>query len=360
MFALFGQALGLHLQTLQRLASRIVLRLERAQTHRQLMGMILVLPRFLPHPIQALAQTVALGQQQLALLGVQRHAVEGFLQLQARLTDVFVLQRALFIQLGEFFVEAGSAQGQLLGLGFSGRQLGFQFSLLAGFVLQQAAQMLAAVLLLTLLRPEILQLGFQGFDRDFALFALKAQLLDFLATGEHAAFRFTGPTHAQEMPTDPVTVTADQALPGRQLPAQGQCLLKAVDRLDLPQPWRQIDLRLDLVQQAARHPYAIAGRAEQAQVALGKARQIEIVEIVHQHRLQVGSEHGFHRQLPTGLDLQAFGQARAIRQVLFAQPFGGAGARIERGLLQGFERSQSTVEPLQIALGLLLRRQRLL
>ncbi|MNP50875.1 hypothetical protein D3C76_1451640 [compost metagenome] len=76
--------------------------------------------------------------------------------------------------------------------------------------------------------------------------------------------------------------------------------------------------------------------------------------------MQVGAEHGFHRQLPTGLNLQAFGQARAIRKILFAQPFGGAGARIERGLLQGFERSQATVEALQITLGLLLRRQRLL
>src|SRR5471030_1836595 len=55
----------------QRLTRRVMLRLERTQTHRQLMRMILMLPGFLSHPIEALAQTVALSQQQLALLGVQ-------------------------------------------------------------------------------------------------------------------------------------------------------------------------------------------------------------------------------------------------------------------------------------------------
>jgi hypothetical protein len=41
--------------------------------------------------------------------------------------------------------------------------------------------------------------------------------------------------------------------------------------------------------------------------------------------------------------------------MLITQPLSGAGARIEGGLLQGFQRGQSTVEALQIALRLLLR-----
>jgi hypothetical protein len=139
LFALLGQALGLHFQPLKGLTSGIVLRLQRTEAHRQLMRMILVLPGFLTHPVEAFAQAVALGQQQLTLLGVQRHAVEGFLQLQARFADVFVFQGALFAQLGEFFIETGAAQGQLLDLGFAGGQLGFQFALLTGFVLQQTA-----------------------------------------------------------------------------------------------------------------------------------------------------------------------------------------------------------------------------
>ncbi|MNS66981.1 hypothetical protein D3C72_1002120 [compost metagenome] len=76
--------------------------------------------------------------------------------------------------------------------------------------------------------------------------------------------------------------------------------------------------------------------------------------------MQVGAEHGFHRQLPTGLNLQAFGQTRTLGEVVFFQPFGSAGARIERSLLQGFKGSQTTVEALQITLRLLLRGQRLL
>jgi len=71
---------------------------------------ILVLAGFLAHSIEALAQAVPLRQQQLALLGIERHAVEGFLQLQARLADVFVFQGALFGKLGEFFVEPGATQ----------------------------------------------------------------------------------------------------------------------------------------------------------------------------------------------------------------------------------------------------------
>ncbi|MNI34426.1 hypothetical protein D3C73_884170 [compost metagenome] len=178
--------------------------------------------------------------------------------------------------------------------------------------------MLAAVFLLTLLRAQVLQLAFQGFDGGFTLFALKAQLLDFLTPGQHAAFRFTGPSHPQEMPADPVTVAADQALTDSQLIAQGQRLFEAFHRFDLAQPGRQIDLRLDLVEQAAGHSHTIARGAEQTQIALGKSGQIEIIEVIHQHRLQIGAEYGFHRQLPTGLYLQAFGQTRAIRQVLFA------------------------------------------
>jgi hypothetical protein len=160
--------------------------------------------------------------------------------------------------------------------------------------------------------------------------------------------------------TDPVAIATDQALPGAQLAAQGQRLFKAVDRFDLTKPRRQIDLRLDFVQQTARHPHAIAGRAEQAQIALGESGQIKTAEIVDQHRLQIGAEHGFHRQFPTGLNLQTFGQTRALGEIVFLQPFGGAGARIERGLLQGFQRRQTPVEPLQIALRLLLCGQRLL
>jgi len=301
------------------------------------MGVILVLAGFLAHAIKAFAQAVTLGQQQFALLGVQRHGIERFLQLHARFADLFVLKLALLGELDQLFVKPRAAQRQLFCLGFTGRQLGFQFTLGTGFVLQQTTQMFAAVFLLPLLRTQGLQAGFHGFDRGFTLFAFGLQRLDFLAPGEHAALGFTGATYAQEVSTNPVTVATDQALPGTQLPAQGQRLFEAVDRFDLAEPWRQIDLCFDFIQQAARYPHTIAGRAEQAQIPLGETGQIEAAEVIHQHRLQIGAEHGFHRQLPTGLDLQAFGQTRPFGEVVFFQPFGGAGARIERSLLQGFQ-----------------------
>ncbi len=121
LFALFGQALGLHLQALKGLGRGRVLGLERAQAHRQLMGVILVLARFLAHAVETFAKAVALGQQQFPLLSVLSHAVEGFLQVQARFADLFVLQRALLAHLGDFFVETGATQAQLLDLGLARR-----------------------------------------------------------------------------------------------------------------------------------------------------------------------------------------------------------------------------------------------
>jgi hypothetical protein len=116
--------------------------------------------------------------------------------IHARFADLFVLKLALFGELDQFFIETGAAQCQLLGLGLAGGQLCFQFALLARFVLQQAAQMFAAVFLLALLRAQGLQAGLHGLDRGFTLFTLQLQVFDFLATGEHAAFRFAGATHA--------------------------------------------------------------------------------------------------------------------------------------------------------------------
>ncbi|MGC3848921.1 hypothetical protein, partial [Enterococcus faecalis] len=83
----------------------------------QLVGVVFVLTGFLAHAVEALAQAVTLGHQQFALLGIEGHAVEGFLQLQARLTDLFVFQGALLAHLGHFVVETRAAQRQLLGLG---------------------------------------------------------------------------------------------------------------------------------------------------------------------------------------------------------------------------------------------------
>ena len=61
------------LQPLQSLARRLVLRPERTDPQRQLVGMILMLPRLLANTIEPLTDAVAAGQKRLALLGILRH-----------------------------------------------------------------------------------------------------------------------------------------------------------------------------------------------------------------------------------------------------------------------------------------------
>ncbi|MNN19439.1 hypothetical protein D3C81_1326820 [compost metagenome] len=318
------------------------------------MGVILVLTGLLAHPVEALAQAVALGQEQLALLGVLGHQVEGFLQLQARLAEVFVFDAALLKQLGKLFFQTLAAQAQLLGAGLAGREPGVEFALLAGFVLGAAAQLLAALFELLLLFALLLQPGFQQLQCGFMFLQLLAQALQLLAAGQYATLGIAGTADAQKVPANPVTVPADQALPVCQLSAQGQGLFEAVYRFDLAEPGRQIDAPFDLVEQATGNAHAFATAVEQAQFALIEGAQVQPVEIVDHYCLQIGAKHGFHRQLPTWLNAQAFGQARTLCQTLLTQPLRSAGAGVERRLLQGFERSQATAQALQLALGLLL------
>ena len=156
------------------------------------------------------------------------------------------------------------------------------------------------------------------------------------------------------MPADPVAVAADQAVALGQLAALGQCFLQSLDRTHPAQPRAQIQNGLDLVQQTASHPGAMARCTDQAQFALIEAFEVETVEIVQQHGLQIGTEHGFHRQLPATFHPQPFGQTWPAGQLLLTQPLGGALAGVQRGLLQGLQRGNAAIEALQLALRLLL------
>ena len=197
-----------------------------------------------------------------------------------------------------------------------------------------------------LLLTQALQLFFKGREGGFALFALKPQTLNFLAPGQNATFGFAGTAHPQEITPHPITITADQALAIDQLRAQRQRLLKGLDRPDLSQPRRQIKIGVYLVEQAARQTGGLTCATDQAQIALGKTRQIQPGKILNQHGLQVGPQHGLDRQFPARLYPQAFGQPRLLGQLLIAQPLTGAGARVKGRLLQGLKRSQAAVEPL--------------
>ena len=109
------------MQTFKGLTGGVMLRLERTQSNRQLVRVILVLTGILAHPVELLAQAVTPRQQQFALFGVGGHCIEGFLQLQARFAHLLVLKRALLSQLGQLFVQTTTAQGQLLDFGFARR-----------------------------------------------------------------------------------------------------------------------------------------------------------------------------------------------------------------------------------------------
>ncbi len=157
------------------------------------------------------------------------------------------------------------------------------------------------------------------------------------------------------MPTDPIAVTADQALSGAELRTSRQRFVQILDRNHLAHPGGQINRTVHFLQQAARHPHCIGTGSEQAQIALLEVRQIKRVEVIHQHSLQIRAEHGLHGQLPARFDTQPLGQTRAFGQLLIPQPFGGAGVRVKCRLLQRFQGSQTPVETLQLALRLLLR-----
>ena len=318
------------------------------------MGMVLVLTRVLAHTVETLAQTVAAGQQALTLLIIQRHGVQRILQLQARFAQLLLLDLALLGRFLQFVLQTATAQAQLLGFGLAGGQLCLQLTYLARQFLAMTALLLTLFFLKTLLVAQRQQAFIQLRQGRLTFLALQLQALQLLATSQHTAIGLGGATHAQEMPANPVAVAADQAFAIGQVRASRQRLLQGFDRTHTGQPGRQVMARFDLVQQATGTARAALGGAGQAQFALLQRGEIQPGEIVQQHGLQVGTEHGFHRQLPTGFHPQTFGQARALQQVLLTQPLASTLPRIERRLLQRLQRGQATAQALQLALRLLL------
>ena len=121
------------------------------------MSVILVLAGFLAHAIEAFTQAVTAGQQAFALLVVGRHGIQGILQLQTRLTQLLMLDFALFAQLQQLAIQAGTAQYQLFDLSLPGRQLSLQLAETTGQVLRLAALLLALFFLSTLVVAQMCQ-----------------------------------------------------------------------------------------------------------------------------------------------------------------------------------------------------------
>ncbi|SST09220.1 Uncharacterised protein [Acinetobacter baumannii] len=331
-----------------------MLRLQRADPHRQLVRMVLVGAGILANPVEPFAQGVTLRQQGFPALGVQRHAIQRFLQGQARLAQLLLFQRALLGQFRHFFVETAATQYQLLDLGLLRGQLRLQLAVPAPLLLDLAPHLLARAFQLALLVAGRSQTLLAFGDTGFQGLPPLLQRLQFLGAGEHAALGLVAAPDPQEVPADPVAIATDQALAVVQGAALGERLFQGLHRFHPGQPGTQVGVGADLVQQRTGRRRGSASGAEQAQLALAEAGQGEPVEAVQQDRLQIRAEHGLHRQLPTRLDTQAFGEARTLFQALLAQPLQGALSGIESGLLQGLQRSDAPVQALQLALRLVL------
>ena len=121
----------------------------------------------LANPVEPFAQGVTLRQQGFPALGVQRHAIQRFLQGQARLAQLLLFQRALLGQFRHFFVETAATQYQLLDLGLLRGQLRLQLAVPAALLLDLAPHLLARAFQLALLvagrNQTLLALGDAGF-----------------------------------------------------------------------------------------------------------------------------------------------------------------------------------------------------
>ncbi len=188
-----------------------------------------------------------------------------------------------------------------------------------------------------LVRLRLLQALLQIVETRLTLVALGLQALQFLAARNQAGLRLAAAAHAQKVPTDPIAFTTDQAFALAQLGTSGQRLFQRLHRAHAGQPRRQIVRALDLIEQAVRARDSEISGADQTQFALLQIVETQPGEIVQHHRLQIGTEHGLHRPLPARLDAQALGQPRQLLQLLRLQPIGDAFARVQRGLLQGFQ-----------------------
>ncbi|MNZ75378.1 hypothetical protein D3C78_938520 [compost metagenome] len=112
--------------------------------------------------------------------------------MQARLAEVFTLNRALLLQFEQLFFQALAAQAQLFSASLASRQARIEFTLLPGFVLSPATHILTALFQFLLLFTLLLKLCVEQLKHRFLLLALKAQALQFLTTSQDATFGITG------------------------------------------------------------------------------------------------------------------------------------------------------------------------
>src|SRR5690606_40449012 len=112
---------------------------------------------------------------------------------------------------GQLFIKAATAQTQLFQPGLASRQTRLEFGLLTGFVLLPTTLLFAFIFLLALCIAKLVEAAVQLLKLRLTLFALSLQALQFLPACQQPGLGLRRTSHPQEMPTDPIAVTADQA-----------------------------------------------------------------------------------------------------------------------------------------------------
>src|SRR5690606_33624044 len=163
-----------------------------------------------------------------ALLAVAGHAVQGILQGQARFAQLFLLHGLLLNQLGLLLLQALTAQQELFVACLQGRQARLQISQQACLFSQLPALLVTLLLQPVLLLAQLLQPGILLVEALFGLRTGVLQVRNLLATCQQAAVTGSSTSHPQEVPSHPVAIAADQALPGCQTGARRQGLFQAV------------------------------------------------------------------------------------------------------------------------------------
>ncbi len=173
--------------------------------------------------------------------------------------------------------------------------------MLARLVLQQTALPLARRFTLGQLVAPLGQASLDIVQRAQPLLAFIDERGQLLTAREDAARGIFGAANPQEVAPDPVAITTNQTFTFGKRGTPGQRLLERFDRADSTQPGREIDTRLDLVEQAAPLLRRRSARCD-AQLAFGERGEIERAQIIQHHGLQIRAKHRLDGDLPTGLD----------------------------------------------------------
>ena len=176
------------------------------------------------------------------------------------------------------------------------------------------------------------------------------QRLNFAFAREHTHLRLIGTEYAHPIRPQPFAGGGNHRVASAERGRHGG---GPRQRIGHPHPRQQSGNRgrsAHLGGQGLRRRFAADTRLHQGDIGSTEIAQLfeRLQRLRRHHRIKPASEHGFHRALPTLIDLQHSTQPRRLAQTNARQPFGRTGSFLsERGVLQGFQRAQPSTRRLQ-------------